>query len=110
MMTILKHTNRRNVTLSLLAISLLATACAIGPRRWASSNVGATQQQFVQDRYACYQETRAPVGTAYSHAYGSGAGSVVKPSCSAFISCLAARGYTEQKEGNLVGEPRVDCY
>lgn len=54
---------------------------------------GATQQQFMEDRYACYQETQQRTSSAYVDQYGATASSKVLPSCGGWNACLAARGY-----------------
>ena len=38
------------------------------------SNKGATQQQFVNDRYACLQQTQQRVSGAYVNQYGGASG------------------------------------
>lgn len=85
-----------NAAIRCLIILLLAAmgGCASTPAymRYVS-NTGASQDQFMKDRYACYQETRARVSGAFVSQYGGAANSQVMPPCSAFNACLAARGY-----------------
>jgi hypothetical protein len=79
---------------SFLAILLLVTlsGCAPSYIRYFNSN-GASQDQFMKDRYACYQETQQRISSAYINQYGGAASSQIMPSCSAINACLAARGY-----------------
>jgi hypothetical protein len=60
--------------------------------RWATTT-GASQQQFMNDRYTCLRETQQRVSGAHVGPYGGAASSQVLPSCSAFNACLAAHGY-----------------
>lgn len=78
----------------LVLLTVLVTGCASQPRymRYVN-NTGATQDQFMKDRYSCYQETRERVSAAYANQYGGAASSQVVPSCSGFNACMAARGY-----------------
>ena len=55
----------------------------------------------MQDRYACYLETRATVSAAVANQYGGAAASQVVPSCDAMAACLAARGYYRADTTNL---------
>jgi hypothetical protein len=65
------------------------------------SNTGATQQKFMQDRNACYEETRAIFSAAVANKYGGAAASQVIPPCRDFNACLAARGYARSDTSNL---------
>jgi hypothetical protein len=81
--------------LAIVTLAALLNACA--PRqqtymRWMA-NHGASQDQFMRDRYTCYQETKTATSAAAVNQYGGAARSQVMPSCSAFNACLAARGY-----------------
>ena len=84
----------------------MLTACALGARasvvvatlsgcstyyvRYVNNAIPApSQQQWVQDRYACFQQ--AQQGPAQVD--GGAGSSLVAPSCGAFNACLAARGY-----------------
>ena len=78
----------------LIAIAVMSGCAPRQPTyaRWVS-NSNAPQDQFMKDRYTCYQETRERVSAAYANQYGGASGSRVVPSCDAFAACLAARGY-----------------
>ena len=86
-------------SLSVAVALALLSGCVTVPR-YAGS--GKSQADFMRDRYQCYQETQQRVSGAYVNRYGGAADSRVMPSCSAFSSCLAARGYYESERGNLV--------
>jgi hypothetical protein len=69
-----------------------------------------TFQEFAQVRYQCLQETKARVSSGFANEFGASAGSTVKPSCSAFAACLAAKGYYNDPNGNLdASSIIVDC-
>jgi hypothetical protein len=94
----------------LIVVLLLGlVGCAGQPVRFTHSS--ATQEKFLQDRYACYQETAQRVSTASIDSYGGGALSEVKPNCSAFRACLAARGYLQAQDGNLEvpASAKIEC-
>jgi len=55
------------------------------------STQGRTQEQFMKDRYQCVTETQQS-NSYVDSTLGIGR-SEVRPSCSAFFSCLAAKGY-----------------
>jgi hypothetical protein len=77
-----------------LALAFALIGCSTSYPRYASHNDPVpTQQQFVQDRYACLLQTQQTVTAAAFDKSGGGAVSRVMPSCSAFNACLAARGY-----------------
>ena len=94
--------NMSTVSKSLGMILLVAavSGCATTYYRYIS-NTNATQQQFMRDRYSCYQETQQRVSNAYANQYGGVANSRVMPTCSAFNACLAARGYYRSDTTNL---------
>ncbi len=85
---------------------LILLGCANAPQQGETiffQKEGATQDQFLKDRFSCYQETKNEVASAgRSESFGSYSRSTM-PSCSAFMSCLAAKGYlpTEKNSGNL---------
>jgi hypothetical protein len=89
-------------TITVVAVALLALAgCTPYTYTRYLTNNDASEQQFMQDRYQCYQQTQQPVSVAYLNAYGGAASSQVLPSCSAFQACLAARGYYRSDTQNL---------
>jgi hypothetical protein len=55
------------------------------------STQGRTQEQFMKDRYQCVTETQQ--SNSYVDSTLGISRSDVKPSCGAFFSCLAAKGY-----------------
>jgi hypothetical protein len=86
-----------------IMLALLMAGCASRPQTYMRyvGSTGASQDQFMKDRYTCYQETRARMSGAYANQYGAAAGSQVVPPCSAFNACLAARGYYRADTTNL---------
>ena len=92
-----------SITRKIIGIILIVivSGCAAVPMRF--TNYGATQEQFMKDRYECYKETQQRASSAYINQYGGFASSQVMPSCSAFNACLASRGYfRSDANGNLV--------
>ena len=85
------------ITLVVVAISGCAPPTYV---RWINRN-NATQEQFMQDRYSCLQETQQRVSNTFVNQYGGAANSQVMPTCSAFSACLAARGYYRSDTTNL---------
>src|SRR5688572_27362104 len=67
--------------------------------RYVGSN-GSTQAQFMQDRYACYQETLQRVSTSKSTQYFGASKSHLLVTCNALQACLAARGYLREDTTN----------
>lgn len=98
---------RRGLFIIVLGVAL--GGCAPTYIRYVS-NTGATQDQFMRDRYSCYQETQQRVSAAYVNQYGGAAGSQVLPSCSAFNACLAARGYYRADTNNPADFNRPGSY
>lgn len=92
---------------TLPAVSLILSACSpmqpIPPARYTKP--GATQEQYMKDRYECLQEAEQRVSGAVVNAYGGAANSQVIPSCGVWISCLGARGYTLDPNGDLAAPP-----
>src|SRR5437667_12212554 len=84
--------NAGSRSLGILLLVAVIGGCATSYIRWMT-NTGATQQQFMNDRYSCLQETQQRVSGAYANQYGGAASSQVMPPCSAFNACMAARGY-----------------
>lgn len=99
----------------LLVIPFLALGGCGAPNYISKNN--ATQDQFIKDRYACYQETKSFGSFAGIGPYGGYGGSSVRPSCEAFSLCLAAKGYSEAPSNAPVGSnllvvpsnAQIDC-
>ena len=87
-------------SLGILLLVAAVSGCAPTYVRYLSNN-GATQQQFMNDRYSCLRETQQRVSGAYVNQYGGAANSQVMPPCSALNACLAARGYYRSDTTNL---------
>src|SRR2546425_1016341 len=86
--------------LGIILLVATVSGCATTYYRYISTS-GATQEQFMRDRYSCYQETQQRVSNAYVNQYGGTSSSQVRPTCSAFNACLAARGYHRSDTTNL---------
>lgn len=82
----------------LLLVPFLLSACYAPAPRYSGPG---TMQDFANARYQCVQETSARQSGAYINQYGGYANSTVKPTCSAFTACLAAKGYYENPNGQF---------
>jgi hypothetical protein len=96
----------RAVMLFCLLLSL--TGCA---KTMAFSKAGATQTQFMQDRYACIQQST--VTNVEGRSY-EGTGSVstsLAVGQGVFVSCMSLKGYQLDENGTLLppagGEVRM---
>lgn len=58
-------------------------------------------QDFANARYQCLQETQQRISGGYINQSGGAATSQVMPSCSAFNSCLATKGYYQNQNGRF---------
>ena len=74
-----------------LLFAVYLSGCAAQPMHWAKP--GATQEAFMQDRYACLQQTPKNASWAYNGPL--------------LISCMAARVYKEDPNGNLTVPPEA---
>ena len=70
----------------------------VAPTPFRYTKPGTTQEQFMRDRNECLQ-------------YASETSSSVAPNCGIWISCLVARGYVRDPNGDLMPPPdmRVPC-
>ncbi len=95
-------------------ITVLIGGCATGLptiMRWTNNNQ-STQDQWMKDRYACYNETKQRISGASVDQSGANANSIVIPMCSAFNACLAARGYNRSDATGTLTVPEgtvVQC-
>ncbi|HYA28293.1 MAG TPA: hypothetical protein VEI95_05705 [Acidobacteriota bacterium] len=71
---------------------------------------GATQEEFMKDRYECIQEAQQRVSGAYVGPYGGASSSKVVINCGMLTSCMGARGYTVDPYGNLAAPPGMVVY
>lgn len=92
-------TRRRAVSGAALVLAAAVSGCAPTYVRYMTTT-GASQQQFMADRYTCLRETQQRVSGAYVTQFGGAASSHVMPSCSALNACLAARGYYRADTSN----------
>ncbi len=83
----------------ILAASILS-GCAPSNMRFVSNN-NVTQDQFIPDSYACYQETQQKTSAVDIEQYDGAVSGQAITSCSAFNACLAARGYYRSDTTNL---------
>jgi hypothetical protein len=67
------------------AVVVLLASCVVQPPAQRYTRPNTTQEQFMQDRYECLQESqRGPI-----------------PSCSLISACMGARGYALSPDGDL---------
>ena len=89
-------------SLGITVFAAVVSGCASNPPMYIRymSNTGATQQQFMKDRYACYAETHQWAYRAAAYQPGGGPVSQVRTPCNPFNACLAARGYSRSDTPN----------
>lgn len=101
-------------TITALVLTFLFTACAASPpqkkptMRW--SRPSTTQEQYMSDRYACFQESAEQVSGAAVTAYGGTGGSHTAHSHNAYMACMGARGYVVDPNGPLVAPPGMEIH
>jgi len=86
------------IRISLLLTTIIILGCATGPQSYYRY-VGPTnrsQQDWMNDRYACLKETQQRISNTAVNGYGGASSSTVMPTCSAFNACLASRGFYRQ--------------
>lgn len=69
------------------------------------SKSGATQEQFMPDRYECMKDAQQRVSGAAVNQYGGAANSETVVSCDVWVVCLGARGYQVDANGTLGPPP-----
>ncbi len=89
--------------------AMLLSGCAHPPPPPARfSKMGANQQTFMQDRFACIQQAQQNRSAAAVY-QGSGQSiSRMVVSRPVFTSCLGARGYLMNPSGPLVADPGTE--
>jgi hypothetical protein len=98
-----------NRTTILLALSTLVVYGCVAQRSLVRyTKPGATQDEFMKDRYECLQEAQQRESGAYVNSYGGAASSRVVASCGVWLSCLGARGYTVDPNGPLGAPPGME--
>jgi hypothetical protein len=91
--------------LTAILVVALVGGCASTVPTW-TSNRSASQDEWLKDRYACYNETQQRISGASVDQNGGAANSLVVPMCTAFNACLAARGYTKNDAAGYLGIPK----
>lgn len=95
-------------TFSALLLCFLFTACArptVRVYHWTKN--GATQQQFMTDRYECMKESRKSVYGGYANRYAAASSGNEVTDFGMFTGCMTAKGYMPDEEGNLYPPPGV---
>jgi hypothetical protein len=94
--------------LGMLAVTLAACTSASAPSQPVSrfTRSGATQQQFMADRYACYQAAQQQISGPLTNASPGAASPQVVASRSMWLSCMQARGYVPDANGLLSAPAR----
>ena len=95
------------VTAAIVALSITGCAPVMAPvipvMRW--SKPGATQDEFMRDRYACIQDARRRVSSAYVQGGAGYAESGEIISRDVFVPCMGAHGYALDPNGTFVAPP-----
>lgn len=88
------------IVVLVLAMSILG-GCAAQATQGSFTKEGATREQFMRDRSECVQEASERRSGAVSNGYGGAADSAVIVHCGRWASCMAARAYKPDPNGNL---------
>jgi hypothetical protein len=93
----------KKLYLLVLALTIAACTTAPAPTQPASrfSKPGATQEQFMSDRYACYQAAQQQISGPLMNANPGAASPQVVASRSMWLSCMKSRGYVPDPNGPL---------
>jgi hypothetical protein len=89
----------RLIPFLLLAGSL--AGCAAQPPQGRYTNAGATEEQFMRDRSECIGQATQPRSGAITNGYGGAADSGAVVNCAIWLSCMDARHYRPDADGNL---------
>ena len=79
----------RSLSMVMAGATLLAGCAATPPMHWTKS--GATEEAFIRDHSACVQQTQLDTWSYYRG--------------ESLSSCMEARGYKEDLNGNLFPPP-----
>lgn len=85
----------------LLGLSLNFLGGCAHDQTMSFSKTGATQNQFLRDRYACLQESKVASTTGMFH---EGSGHIKTSGASSgglYVSCMSLRGYRVDPNGAL---------
>jgi hypothetical protein len=87
-----------------LLCALILAGCATPPPQPPArfTKPGATQEQFMADRYACYQAAQQPVSGSPPSGNASPASMRVVASRNLWLMCMSEHGYTLDPDGPLV--------
>ena len=98
----------RSVTLAaLLVLQLLGCATNPPPPMLRFTKPGATQQEFMKDRYECLLQSQRQVSGAYVGAYGGASSTSTVCSFGVWKACLGGRGYELDPSGALGAPPAM---
>jgi hypothetical protein len=87
-------------------LGAVASACA-SPQEARYSKPGTTQDEFMADRFDCIAESEQDVSNPLLAVVG-GATTVNRlPNCEKWTSCMKARGYSPDPNGDLRAPPRM---
>jgi len=84
----------------MLATSFLG-GCAAQATQGSFTKQGATPEKFMRDRSECVQEASELRSGGVSNGYGGAADSGTIVHCGRWASCMGARGYQSDPNGNL---------
>jgi hypothetical protein len=90
--------------LRLCRLSAVLSACALAAACARFDGPGS-QDDFMRVRAECYRSAMTVVSGTNIDQFSGRSNSQTMPSCAAFTSCLAGRGYQPAEEGRLVVPP-----
>jgi hypothetical protein len=94
-----------------IGAAIILSGCATTPpptMRYAK--LGASQQDFMRDRYECIKQAQQPRTGAFVSGYGGSSVGTIVTSRPIFVSCMSAKGYTLDQAGPLVAPPGTVVY
>ncbi len=105
----MKRRDMMRATLLAAVIITLLGGCAAQQIRFTKS--GASQEEYMKDRYECFQQAQQRVSGAFVNQYGGASNSQVVCNGGMYLSCMGARGYVVDPYGDLSPPPgmTVSC-
>jgi hypothetical protein len=88
-----------------LLLVALTGACVAKEARY--SRAGTSQDEYIADRYECIAEAEQTVSNPFLAITGHATQTREMPNCAKWVSCMKARGYSLDPNGNLGVLPRM---
>lgn len=86
---------------ALLVLALSLGGCAAPAPPLSREKPGATEQEFMADRYACLQQSATTVYGSYAGPYGGASKAQTGCDYQLYDACMNARGYALVQSGRF---------